>query len=51
MKVPAGKHTIEFIFHPASFYTGEKISLASSVILLLLTAGALLNWIQPRIIH
>jgi hypothetical protein len=51
MKVPAGKHTIEFIFHPVSFYTGEKISLASSVILLLLVAGSLLNWIKQRVIQ
>lgn len=39
MKVPAGQHTIEFKFHPKSFYLGEKISLISSLILLLITLG------------
>ncbi|MES2112105.1 MAG: YfhO family protein [Bacteroidota bacterium] len=38
--IPAGKHTIEFIFHPASYYTGEKISMAGSALLLLALGGA-----------
>jgi hypothetical protein len=33
MRVPAGKHTIEFKFEPEKYFTGEKISLASSLIL------------------
>jgi hypothetical protein len=41
MVVPAGDHTIEFSFKPASYYTGEKISLASSLILLLVFFGAI----------
>lgn len=36
MVVPAGKHTIEFRFEPAIYSTGETISLASSILLLLL---------------
>lgn len=40
MRVPAGNHTIEFKFHPKSYYTGEKISLAGSVLLILLLIGA-----------
>jgi len=39
--IPAGKHKIEFIFHPASYYTGEKISLIGSILLVLLLGAAL----------
>ncbi|HEY4322429.1 MAG TPA: hypothetical protein VGN20_00545 [Mucilaginibacter sp.] len=39
-EIPLGNHKIEFIFHPASYYTGEKISLAGSVLLVLALAGA-----------
>ena len=39
MVVPGGKHSLEFKFEPKSYYTGEKVSLAGSVILLLLLAG------------
>ncbi len=41
MRVPAGTHTIEFKFHPKSYYTGEKISLAGSVLLILMLIGTL----------
>jgi hypothetical protein len=33
--VPAGKHEIKFIFHPDIYYSTEKISYASSIILLI----------------
>jgi hypothetical protein len=36
MVIPEGEHTIEFKFHPKSYFIGNKISLASSVVLLLL---------------
>jgi hypothetical protein len=39
MIVPAGDHEIKFIFRPSSYFTGNKISLASSVLLILLCAG------------
>ena len=39
MRVPAGKHTIEFKFHPRAYFIGEKISLGSSLIMLLLFLG------------
>ncbi len=40
-EIPAGNHhKVEFIFHPASYYTGEKISLAGSVLLILALGGA-----------
>jgi hypothetical protein len=41
MKVSAGKHAIEFRFEPEKYYLGEKVSLASSVILVLLVLLAL----------
>jgi hypothetical protein len=39
MVVPAGAHEIRFSFEPASYYLGNKISLASSFIFILLVAG------------
>ncbi len=39
-QIPPGNHKIEFVFHPASYYTGEKISLAGSVLLVLALGGA-----------
>jgi hypothetical protein len=36
MVLPAGKHKVEFLFHPDVYYIGEKISLASSILLLLI---------------
>ncbi len=37
--LPAGDHEIKFSFEPSSYYTGNKISLASSLLLILLFAG------------
>lgn len=39
-KLPVGNHDIEFVFHPASYYTGEGISLAGSVLLVLAIGAA-----------
>jgi len=39
MVVPAGDHEIKFIFKPVSYYVGNKISLASSLLLILLLGG------------
>lgn len=33
-QLEAGNHKLEFIFHPTSYYAGEKISLAGSILLL-----------------
>lgn len=47
--VPAGKHTIEFRFHPKSYFTGNKVSFASSLLLLLLLIGAVVkNILKPN---
>jgi hypothetical protein len=39
MKVPAGEHTIEYRFEPSSYKTGVTVSIASSILLLLLLIG------------
>lgn len=36
--IPAGKHTIEFTFHPDTYFKGESISRMSSVLMLILSA-------------
>ena len=41
MKVPAGKHTIEFKFEPTVVETGSKIALASSILLGLVVIGGI----------
>jgi hypothetical protein len=41
MVVPKGKHTIVFKFKPQSYYLGQKVSMASSIILLLLLLGSI----------
>jgi uncharacterized membrane protein YfhO len=41
MSVPVGEHTIEFKFEPASYFVSEKISMASSILLLILLIGGL----------
>ena len=39
-QIPVGNHRIKFDFHPASYYTGETISLGGSILLLLALGGA-----------
>lgn len=41
MRVPAGKHTIEFKFEPKKYFTGEKISLACNILLFVFVAVSL----------
>jgi len=41
MVIPAGKHQIEFKFEPQSYYLGNKVSMASSILLLLVIGGYL----------
>jgi hypothetical protein len=38
--IPIGNHTIKFDFHPTSYYAGENISLAGSILLVLALGGA-----------
>jgi hypothetical protein len=50
MVVPAGDHEIKFVFEPTSYITGNKISLASSVLLILVFTGYILTrlFIKPK---
>ena len=41
MLVPAGEHKIEFVFRPGMYYFGEWVSLAGSIIIVLLIVGFL----------
>ncbi len=41
MPVPAGNHKIEFKFEPRTYYLGQKISLMSSVIVVILVIGVI----------
>ena len=43
MTAPAGDHEIKFTFSPESYITGNKVSLASSVLLFLLIGGFIAN--------
>ncbi len=43
IKVPAGEHKIAFRFHPESFYMGQKVAMASSIIIIGLIIAALMK--------
>ena len=48
LEVPAGKHTIEFRFRPAAYYTGNAITAASSWIMILMLLGAIAFEVKKR---
>ena len=49
MAVPAGQHSIKFLFEPASFKKGVTIAyIASFIILVLLLGGLFMNWRTTR---
>ena len=48
MKVPAGKHTIEFRFEPTAYANSENVSMASSGLLLLLVIAALVLGLRKK---
>lgn len=50
MVIPAGNHKITFKFHPDTYYTGENIALASSILLLLIVIGGLAYEIRQRLL-
>ncbi|HKC69827.1 MAG TPA: YfhO family protein, partial [Bacteroidia bacterium] len=41
MVIPEGKHTVEFNFKPAVYVVGEKISMAGSILVILISFGGL----------
>ncbi len=47
IELPKGKHKIEFTFEPKVIATGSKIALASSLLIILLSAGAVM-WNRKR---
>lgn len=47
-QLPVGNHKIEFIFHPVTYYTGEKISLAGSILLVLALGGAVYMGVRKK---
>ncbi|GIV34076.1 MAG: membrane protein [Chitinophagales bacterium] len=49
MYIPPGRHTIEFVFKPKSYELGEKVSLASGILLLVLVgAGWFYTFRKPE---
>jgi uncharacterized membrane protein len=46
MKLPAGKHTVEFKFEPKGYIVGEKISLASMILFFVVALGAIVFGIK-----
>ncbi len=46
--LPAGEHTVEFKFRPKSYFVGNKISMASSILLLLAIAGYVFSEFRKR---
>ncbi len=50
-QIPAGNHKITFDFHPASYYTGEKVSLAGSILLVLAICGTGYAELKKKKIH
>jgi uncharacterized membrane protein YfhO len=48
MIIPAGDHEIKFVFRPSSYYTGNKVSLASSILLIILFAGYIFTLFKSK---
>ncbi|OPZ98294.1 MAG: Bacterial membrane protein YfhO [Bacteroidetes bacterium ADurb.Bin408] len=49
MVVPAGKNDIVFEFRPTSYYTGQKVSLAGSIMLILFLIVAGYHHYKPQL--
>jgi len=51
MVIPAGEHEIKFVFRPSSYIIGNKISMASSILLILMLAGYFLTKFRVKPKH
>ncbi len=49
MIIPAGEHEIKFSFEPSSYKTGNRISLISSLLFVLMTAGYIVIQIRTKL--
>jgi uncharacterized membrane protein YfhO len=43
LSVPSGQHDIRFEFHPAAYYTGEKVALIGGIIIWLMIIGTVVQ--------
>ncbi|MGK0384257.1 MAG: hypothetical protein ACJAVL_000994 [Bacteroidia bacterium] len=48
MRIPAGNHEVEFKFEPEVYATGEKISLAGSILLVLFVIGGVVGDMRAK---
>jgi uncharacterized membrane protein YfhO len=48
LEIPAGKHTIEFTFQPKPYVIGNKVTMAASVLLLIVVVGVLFLELRNR---
>jgi hypothetical protein len=48
MRIPAGNHEVEFKFEPEVYATGEKISLAGSILLALFVIGGVVGDMRAK---
>jgi uncharacterized membrane protein YfhO len=48
MIIPAGQHEIKFRFEPSSYKTGNRISMISSLLFILMTAGYVVLQIKMK---
>ncbi|MBI3509974.1 MAG: YfhO family protein [Bacteroidetes bacterium] len=48
MKIPAGDHKIEFKFEPSFYFTGEKLALAGSFLLLIFAGGCIYMGVRKK---
>jgi len=51
MIVPAGTHTIDFRFEPRAYFTGNKIALASSLLLVLFALGVIVIELRKKYLN